>query len=140
MAYFDFVLGRAIYEENLPTDVNMAQIASWQAGADLQAQPANAAGAIAGARTSATRFTRTSGTWTAHELIGKYIWSFATGSPAAGKFLKVDDNTATYINIVAGYGAGALEATGTSIIILDAATERDAMKELQARSVWVRSA
>ena len=68
---------------------------------------------VAGTRTSATVFTRTSGTWTANALVGQYAFSYAAGSPSTGVWLPITANTTTTITV-----SGTLHATGTGTIRL----------------------
>lgn len=140
MAYYDYVVNKVVYEENLPADYNDAQINAMMASAQIVAQPTNDDDAIAGTRTSNTRFTRSAGTWAVDALIGKFLWSHESGSPETGEFLKIADNGTATVDVDPDYGSGALETTGTAIIILDATTELDAMKLLQQLSVFVKTA
>ena len=138
MARYNFVKHIVEYEENVPEDRNAAQILAMQASAEVQPDPDDT-DAIAGTRTSDTIFTRTAGTWTVDEVIGKFLWSFATGTPKTGNFLKISDNATDTVTIDSTYGAGALEATGTSILILDSTDEDEAMALLEDNSAWVKT-
>ena len=136
---YDFVKSIFEVEENMSPERNLADLAAIQASAEVMQSPATA-DSITGTRTSDTVFTRASGTWTVDALIGYYLWSFATGTPSVGEFLKISDNAAGTVTIDSTYGNGALQTTGTSIIILESANEVEAMKLLEAMSTWLKTA
>ena len=66
---------------------------------------------ITGTRTSDTVFTRSAGTWVVDALIGQYVFSYASGSPATGVWLQITDNNATTVTV-----SGTLHATGTAVV------------------------
>lgn len=139
MARYDFVTGLFEIEENMSPARNLADLTAAKASAEIQPNPSEDTG-IAGTRTSATVFTRTAGTWVVDALIGYYLWSYKTGTPAAGEFLKIADNAAGTATIDAAYGSGALQTTGTSIILLENTDEIEAMKLLETLSAWLKTA
>lgn len=139
MARFNFLTGLFEVEENLTPERNMAQLQAIQISAEIQPKPSTAT-AITGTRTSGTVFTRGTGTWTVEALKGFFVWSFKTGAPAVGEFLKIADNDAATLTIDSTYGSGALQTTGTSVIILESTDEADAMKLLEEMSTWLKTA
>ena len=54
---------------------------------------------IAGARTSDTIFTRTTGVWVEDAEIGKHIWAYVDGSYSDGAWFEIVDNDTTTITI-----------------------------------------
>lgn len=61
---------------------------------------------IGGTRTSSTIFTRSSGTWSTNELVDKWIFAYASGSPYVGSWLRVVSNTTTAVTITGSITVG----------------------------------
>ena len=55
--------------------------------------------AIAGTRTTAQIFTRTTGTWTADVLIAQYAFFYAAAAPSVGNWLPIVDNDGTTLTV-----------------------------------------
>jgi len=135
--HYDFVNHTFDYDQNMSPERNTAQLTTIMASAEINPSPATT-DSIAGTRTSDVIFTRSAGTWTVDALIGMYLWSFATGTPTVGNFLKIADNAADTVTVSAAYGAGALQTTGTSVIILASTSEAEAMQLLEDISSWIK--
>lgn len=92
-----------------------------QASATLKPSFDNTPNFIAGTRTSATRLTRTAGTWTVDALIGKYVVAInADVSHTVFTIARIMDNTAAYVDIAATtYGDASLVSSADTVLIYD---------------------
>jgi hypothetical protein len=88
-------------------------------------------GSISGTRTSATVFTRASGTWDVDALIGWRVFAYVDGSESSGSWLPIVDNNATTITI-----SGTLPASCNRIKLQPKAKLRNFVQIIPRAGLW----
>lgn len=78
--------------------------------------------AITGTRTSATRFTRTAGTWVASGADGFWAYFYVSTAPYSGTWLRVAANTTTYLDV-----DGTIPTSANRVALCDRAGIRHAV-------------
>ena len=124
IAPFNFAIKAFGYDDSDSPSRNNILLTFKQATAYLQPAFDNIGAYIAGTRSTGTRFTRTAGTWTADELIGKYLVALdADSSHIVFTIHKIADNATTTVDISATWGNAALVASADTILIYDTLDE-----------------
>ncbi len=96
---YNFLSKRYEYEATKGEAQNATELAAMLAPASVKPSFTKLSEHIAGTRTSASIFTRSSGTWTVDALIGKIAVAFVNTDSSAFSINAITDNTATAVTI-----------------------------------------
>lgn len=137
---YDFFNRKFTYNEQMSPERNAAYLGLCEANANLKIDVTAPTGNIAGTRTSATRFTRTAGTFDLDADVGKYVLAYKSNDTDVWSWHKisaVEDPAEGYLDISTAYGNVALGA-GIDNIIVFTTNETESMASAEALVSFVK--